>query len=51
MITFKEKKDHTEETLSIAIEKARELGTSIVIASNTGRTAERLVGMLFETGA
>lgn len=51
MITFKEKKDHTEETLSIAIEKAKELGTSIVIASNTGRTAERLVDMLFETGA
>ena len=44
LITFKEKgKINTEETLRLALDKAEELGTAIVAASNTGSTAEALM--------
>ena len=47
MITFMEKgKENTQKALSLAIEKAKELGTAIVIASNSGSTAVELMDML-----
>ena len=50
MKVFKEKgKVNTAETLSLAVAKAVELGAPMVVASNTGSTAEQLAALLKES--
>ena len=51
MTVFMEKGDHTEETLRMAIGRAMELKCAIVVASNTGRTADKLDCLLKELDA
>lgn len=44
-------RENTKKTLEIAAEKAERLQTSIVIASNTGSSAEELLHILEERGS
>lgn len=43
-------KDNTMETIKIAVEKAKSLNTSLIIASNTGHAATAIARYLEENG-